>query len=225
MPVFRQTKLVFIHIPKTGGTAIERYFHQMGDMQWGVESWLGREQHQGRWFEYQHLSLIELQYLAGQSISGFRSFSIVRNPYERLLSDYLWRQNIKRVRPDAALNCFDSFASFLDAIPGNINTSWEKHIASATMEEANFLIHVRPQYHYITDGNGAILVDDILTYEQLDENIGPLLKEFGLAIDSIRKPQPRDLEEYYDRDSLDLVNHIYRKDFECFSYARKDEIE
>lgn len=53
-------KPVFIHISKNAGTAIQRLFHRIGDMVWGPESWLGRERIDGRWYDYQHLSLQDL---------------------------------------------------------------------------------------------------------------------------------------------------------------------
>ncbi len=225
MPVFHRNKLVFIHIPKTGGTAVEQYFHDIGDMQWGLESWLGHEKQQGRWYEYQHLSMLELQSMAGTSITGFRSFSVVRNPYEKLLSDYLWRKVVKRKNPDASLMCFGSFAEFIDAIPENIDTMWPQHIDGVGMDEANFLIHVRPQYQFVTDGDGARLVDEILKFEQLDDDLRQLLERFGLAADSIKKPQARDMQLFYDSAMLKLVNRIYAKDFELFSYYQYEDFE
>jgi len=95
MPVYHKHKLIHIHIPKTAGTAIEGFFHRIGDMQWGRESWVGQEKKNGRWYEYQHLSMQELRSLAGSPFPDHASFAVVRDPYTRLVSDYAWREWIQ----------------------------------------------------------------------------------------------------------------------------------
>ena len=214
MPIYRNHRLIHIHIPKTGGTAIEEYFHEIGDMTWGPESWIGRERRNGRWYEFQHLSLPELQYLSNSEFESFDSFAVVRDPYSRLLSDYFWRQpHLQLPVPE-----FPTLEAFLDAIPKDINSNWTEHIQNADQNRANFLIHVRPQYQYILDFHGNTIVDDILRFENLDTEIERIFNRYELRNNKIVRPQTRNLKEYYDRSTLNIVNELYEKDFQEFSY-------
>ena len=100
MPVYRTNELLHLHVPKTGGTAIERYFDSVDDMVWGLPSWFGQQQRDGRWYEFQHLTLTELRGFVGDEFAGFESFAVVRDPYARLVSEFLWRQTIIEHNPD-----------------------------------------------------------------------------------------------------------------------------
>jgi len=220
MPVYHNHKLVHIHIPKTAGTAIESFFHRIGDMEWGLKSWLGQEKINGRWHEYQHLSMMELRSLAESEFPGFTSFAVVRDPYTRLISDFVWRQKIELRYPGSATQFFDSFDAFLQAIPKDINTHWSDHIYGADQARANFLIHIRPQYQFVLDHKGNCLVDDILSYENLCQDLHLVLQRFGLHAENIRSPQIREPGEYFSREQIKLVNEIYARDFEDFSYSK-----
>jgi hypothetical protein len=221
MPVFHKNKLIHIHIPKTAGTAIERFFHSIGDMTWSPESWVGQEKKNGRWYEYQHLSMPELRSLAGTVFPGYASFAVVRDPYSRLVSDYTWRRLIQQHYPESPTQFFDTFDAFLNAIPEDISARWPDHIHSADQKWANFLIHVRPQHPYVLDEQGNCLVDDILEYEKLDKDLGVVLRRHGLHAEGIRSPPNREIDEYFSREKIKKVNEIYARDFELFSFSKK----
>ena len=218
MPVYHRHRLVHIHIPKTGGTAIEGYFHRIGDMEWGPASWLGRQRHQGRWYELQHLTWQELAELSGLDLDTYGSFAVVRDPYARLLSDYLWRRRLTERRPAAMARFSGSFRDFVMAIPPDLNARWIEYIDGVGREEANFLIHVRPQTHFVFDGQGTCQVDEVLRFEDLDREFARLLAGYGLAIDVIRRPRQRDVQAFYDREMLDRLNELYRTDFDLLGY-------
>ena len=218
MPVYHKHKLIHIHIPKTAGTAIEEYFYGIGDMKWSPESWVGQEKKNGRWYEYQHLSVQELQSLTNSTFEGYTSFAVARNPYSRMVSDYVWRQSIQKRYPDSPTQFFDSFDTFLRAIPKDINTHWDDHIRGTDKKWANFLIHIRPQYQYILGPGGNRLVDEILKFEHLDTGMARLLNRYGLHTNPIRLPPTGDFKEHYTHARLELINEIYAQDFEHYCY-------
>lgn len=109
-------KILFIHIPKTGGTAIEDMFCRYSNInifEWpnyyGKNIW-GRNNN----LEYQHLT-------AKQIFDDFKLlkideidfiFTVVRNPYDRFVSEVNWKlpynKNIDQKNKNLALlNCFD----------------------------------------------------------------------------------------------------------------------
>lgn len=220
MPIYRKHRLIHIHVPKTAGTAIEELFHDAGDMVWGPASWVGQAHRRGRWWEYQHLTLTELRFLARESLAGFESFAVVRDPYARLLSEFDWRRAIHRRNPDSDLRGFDCFAAFLTAIPEDIDSGWDAHAIEATQAETNFLIHVRPQHHYLTDPDGAFAIDRLVRFERLREELAPILGPRGLGLCAIRQTAAPDLDRY-DPALLARVNRLYARDFELLGYPRR----
>jgi hypothetical protein len=217
MPVYRETGLIHIHIPKTAGTAIESFFHSIGDMVWGLDSWLGEKYVGERWYEFQHLTISEFFSFTGEEFLHFGSFAVVRNPYSRLISEFLWRRQLKQ-RPDSTLIHFDSFDDFIRAIPSDIDSNWQSYLNSADKRESNLWIHLRPQHHYICGEDGKQIVREILQFERLKPEFDRLLDRYGLSTDSIRTPEEKSLERFFDRGLFDQVNEIYARDFELGRY-------
>ena len=218
MPVYRKSKLVHIHIPKTAGTAIGGLFARHNDMVWGAESWIGQKFMDQRWFEYQHFSLAEFLRFTGDEFLNFRFFGVLRNPYSRLVSEFHWRHNKNPDRQNPNMLSFDRFEKFVYAIPEDLDGNWDTLMAFSERSYANFLIHVRPQHHYICGIDGKPGLDHLLAYERLNTDIGGLLKDLDFDISSIRNPRERPFLNYFDRQMLDRVNEIYRKDFELGGY-------
>lgn len=95
MPFDRQHKLVFLHIPKTAGTSIEQALGLYGP--WDEENLAtGFGLIQGRDLLarnlssnfLQHLSLSELEALFPNELTKTTLFTVVRDPWTRLLSSF-----------------------------------------------------------------------------------------------------------------------------------------
>ena len=95
---------IFVHIPKTAGKSINRFF--------GME-----------WQKHKDLSRYA-QELPPQLFSSYFKFAIVRNPWDRILSDYNF-QNKKNAPANEKLFTLDdrgrtrSFREWLDAAFSN----------------------------------------------------------------------------------------------------------
>ena len=95
MPIDRQAKLIFVHIPKTAGTSVESALSLHGD--WRKEnqfncfgqissaSLLARNLSSNF---MQHLRLQEIHGLLGEEFFDFEIFTVVRNPWTRFLSSF-----------------------------------------------------------------------------------------------------------------------------------------
>jgi hypothetical protein len=217
MPVYLQSRLVHIHVPKTGGTAVERFFHSIGDMRWGRESWVGEERIAGRWYELQHLSMSELSHLSRRQFTGFPSFAVLRNPYSRVVSEFLWRRALSQARPESTLG-FQDFREFLYAIPNSIDHDWSFLSRHGSQTYVNFLIHVRPQYQFVCDREGRQVVDQLLSFERLRAEFSDLIRGLGLEPRIVRSPPERNALAFFDRAMLNRVNEIYFKDFILGAY-------
>ena len=94
MPVSHELRCLFVHVPRTGGTSIEKALGMGGDVEVeDADLLFGRirsEQHLARRFGsdfFQHLTLREVRSLESADRSYF-SFAIVRNPWDRIVSVY-----------------------------------------------------------------------------------------------------------------------------------------
>ena len=83
MVVCHMRKIIFIHIPKTAGSSIEHLLRDEGRYELdfiGVRN--GRSTH--------HYMGIELKMILKDLYPKYYKFSFVRNPYDRLISEYFW---------------------------------------------------------------------------------------------------------------------------------------
>lgn len=85
MPIctFGKKVIFFAHIPKTGGSSIEAYLRQKGDL-----SLFGEPRIEG----------VHLQHLTREKVSALttfptldHSFAVVRSPVARMVSEFIWR--------------------------------------------------------------------------------------------------------------------------------------
>lgn len=95
MPFDRQHNLVFLHIPKTAGTSIEKMLNLWG--QWdeeNLETCFGLIQSRDLLAlnlssnYLQHLTLSELETIFPEFLSAATLFTVVRDPWQRLLSSF-----------------------------------------------------------------------------------------------------------------------------------------
>ncbi len=226
MPVYRNHRVAHIHIPKTAGTAIERQFADLGDMHWNQSSRYGRIQRPDRWYEDHHLTLCELRALSHDEIRWLDTFAVVRNPYQRLLSEYHWRHSLVFRSGVPELLAFETFAAMVAATPLDLDHNWDRYIGLADRDHANLLIHLRPQWHYVCDAAGR--PDDavqIVRFEHLRDDLEPLYRRWHVTSRLFGEPPPPlDLATYYTDESLAVVNAVYARDFERFGYEQIDTV-
>ncbi len=222
MPVYRNHRVVHLHIPKTAGTAIELQFADLGDMHWDTPSRYGRVRRPDRWYEDQHLSLMELREVSQGGLIGSDTFAVVRNPYQRLISEYLWRYSLVYDQHAAELTGFDTFEALIAAIPLDLAHNWSRYMALADRDHANILIHLRPQWQYVCDSSGRLDRSvEIVRFEHLAEDIEPLYRRWGVVSRPFTAPRaPHELAGYFTDEALAVVNEVYDRDFEWFGYER-----
>ena len=230
MPYFPRHRTLFIHIPKNAGKAIEsalkirfhddtsvvgtrsltnRFFKLLLDKTSSKEAKQLLHGTLDASLPAQHLTLNEIELLA-PSISHnskSRKFAILRNPFERAVSIF----NHLRINKEE-IN-FRNFDKFLK--------TWEPNEFSTKEEN----IMKRPQSSYITNWKGAIGVDKVLRFEELERDFNNLLVEWNITADPLRQVGGKISEEV--RSEL-LVNstkkqieRIYCHDFEIWESFRQ----
>ena len=156
-------------------------------------------------------------------------FAVVRNPFDRVVSEYLYRKR----RYEAGEK---------NPHLANLDKTFEEWVI-ATFRESEFrtheffertgifynshnmidgtLIWFIPQTRWLGGDGGEILVDDILRYENLKEDWNRFLKKYqimgGLQHHNA-SPRVPQFQAYYTDQACDLISEYYREDLVAFGY-------
>lgn len=203
MPISHERKCIFVHIPKCAGTSIEKHLGMFRN-----KKCLFGKRPTGNDF-YQHMTMCELRAHVNET---YFSFTFVRNPYTRLISDYKWCKRWfkhKWILPNETKVGFDTFSEYIHTI--------KKHIESTPVE--CIWSHFRPMYQFIYDGN-ELIVDYVGKIENMKNDFAFVMNV--IKCDALpEKNLNSKIDTYYTRELLDIVNSLYLKDFEIFDYQMK----
>jgi len=204
MPYYKEKDLLFIHIPKTGGTNIENCIIQKHKQ----TLYSGKTNNLLK-YPYNNISLQHQFYTTiynnrdklDINFNNIKIFSVVRNPYNRIISDLFWYNLIKK-----------------DYTPEQV---YDK-IVNDYLNRYDLDNHNQPQYKYITDNHRNLIPGiKIFKCENLNEMNEDINKFIGFDINIKQDNANKDYSKYLNKDSIDLINKIYKKDFELFNYDLK----
>jgi hypothetical protein len=199
MVVCHMRKIIFIHIPKTAGSSIEHLLRDEGRYELdfiGVRN--GRSTH--------HYMGIELKMILKDLYPKYYKFSFVRNPYDRLISEYFWC----RIK-DVGHKFNKTFDQFLDYVEDVIkNKKFFKPIEND---------HFIPQYSFLFFNN-KLLVNNIFKYEDI-ETVAPLIKKrlkIKTTLQHLNKSVKNEIT--LTQEQKDRIYNLYKIDFETFNYEK-----
>ncbi|CAH6420876.1 Sulfotransferase [uncultured virus] len=149
-----------------------------------------------------HLTAAEIRERIGTfSFESYFKFAVVRNPWDRLVSEYAWRR----------WRSSESFREFVRSLTDD-----------RAPRDFELIAHLRPQLDYLLDpATGKILVDFVGRFETLDADFSAVCDRIGR-----KAPLPRqnrsEHEMYralYDEETRDIVARVFAKDIEAFRYT------
>jgi hypothetical protein len=225
--ICRPYNCVFVHVPKTAGQSIEQFFMNLLALDWkedrealylhnNDDPALGTE-------KLAHLSAseyVDCGHMTQQEFSGFFKFSFVRNPWNRILSEYRYRNYFHH-------HSFRDFVFNKMPKPG-FDDKYR---------------HVMPQYDMLHDKDGRLLVDFVGRFETLQRDFDRVCEKLGLENSLLPHRNPSDkksrdlkrrlrtilfmngenrhheLSDFYDDETREAVADYYRIDIETFGYT------
>jgi hypothetical protein len=194
-------RLIFVHIQKTGGNAICTALGQPVNP------------------PEKHFTAVQLRRLYGDDVwNAYFKFSIVRNPWDRLVS---WWSMIDDRRPEfergAQLNRFHTF------ILENARTFDEfvYNCGSEVVDRDGTKSIYKNQLDYILDENGKAMLDHVGRFEDLGEEFRRILATNDLpavALPHENASKHKHYSMYYTNGTKEYVAERYAKDIRFFGY-------
>ncbi len=212
-----EKKIIFIHVHKCAGTAISKAFIDRPRI---IQKWIRARDNEGveaimeknnalidsEFAAPEHFRAIDARELLGRDVyESYFSFAVSRNPWDRLASWYYFlRQSEKKGQSKIA--------------------------RQLTMED---FIHYSvdhfylPQYQWVTDDAGDVIVDEIIKLENLDKrwpDIAAKVSDDPITLRTVNassnttepKPNPFALVR---TETLEKFRKAYAKDFELLGYS------
>ncbi|MDC0534201.1 sulfotransferase family protein [Francisellaceae bacterium] len=193
--IYTQAKIIFIHVPKAAGTSV---CHSLYGKTLG------------------HFKAKNIQKALPNEFREFFTFSLVRHPYDRVLSAY---QFAKQGKTDVMgisnpkkyqINDFISFETFV--------TQW---LVEVDLTEADYVF--QPQYLFTHGDNDQLLVNKIWKVEQMDRFYEEFEKYAHKKIEKKHINQSKSNASEKNQLSTELkkiIYQCYQKDFELFNYQK-----
>lgn len=203
---------IFVHIPKTGGTSLALALEQRAmkdDIMLGDTPKAKRRRRRlkgikthGRLWKHSTLSDVD-GLLEPDVLESLFAFTLVRNPWDWVVSYYHWLQLQDFKHPAVGLAQSLSFAEF----------------ATSPSICASFRANPAPSYMRRVDGHEQC--STYIRIEHYDEDVVPLLDHlgFGLAISRANSSERQsDYRAYYTTKAVDSVADYCGEDISKFNY-------
>ena len=207
--VFPQYKAIFFHSGKTAGTAIEHALmpHKLDISVPDYELFYGFDPAVSVYLQHATPRFMR-SHLEPSTFSDYFKFTVVRNPYDRLLSVYHYQGEMHQSK----FGSFDGFVKSLEHI-----------IANPVGANGN---HYLPQADY-AQIDGTTVVDKVLRFEELPDSFEEINAALQLNLKlerrypmGHRRWKTKPTREYYSDELAEIIARVYKKDFEQFGYAR-----
>ena len=210
MPYFNNNdvNILFIHIPKTGGFSISEYLSQKYSIVRCEKSFCGYNLANdigGETYLHFPLNTMLTFYKDKIILENLKILSVVRNPYSRRISNMFYRGKI------CEQNICDDIQKKVEIV---LKDDVDKYLIDQHYDDNHFT----PQYKFLCDENDKLYTNiDILKFENLNNDMKELgFTDFDVVINKTTKKY--NYMHYLNENSINLINKIYKKDFELFGY-------
>lgn len=212
MIISRARNYIFVHVPKTGGTAMALALEAraaaddilIGDTPKALRRRGRLKGLKPRGRLWKHSTLADIDGLVGRDeLAGMFTFTLVRNPWDRMVSYYHWLREQGFDHPAVTLAKRLDFAGFV--------------MDPATAQ--SFTRH--PAASYMTDAGGVERANAYVRLEHLADDLAPVVAHLGFKIVlpvANGSGRARDWRGYYSDVTAAQVGVICAKDIARFGY-------
>ena len=140
---------------------------------------------------------------SSQQIEGYFTFTLVRNPWDRVVSYYHWLQTQSFDHPAVRLAQATSFTQFIN------HPHTQASLGSA------------PASYYMTDIRGQERCTAYIRLEHLHRDAQPLWEHLGFQLDlqHANRSNRVDYHRYYTAQDTDLIARVCAADIARFGYS------
>lgn len=213
MIISRGRRYIFVHIPKTGGTALSLALEGramkddilIGDTPKALRRRARQKTLSGSGRLWKHSGLADIHgVITDAEMSEFFVLTLVRNPWDRMVSYYHWLRAQSFDHPVVQLAKSLTFGGFLR------NAELQKSVQGT------------PYASYVTDRGGVERCNLFARIENLQEDLAPFEDHLGLSLGQIKRvnssQRDADYRRYYTGDDGDIVARICHDDIARFKY-------
>tara|TARA_R110002051_G_C8741545_1_gene499149 strand:+ start:480 stop:1115 length:636 start_codon:yes stop_codon:yes gene_type:complete len=203
--ISKNKKIIFVHIPKTGGSSIEKCLHGVFDETIvinGDDSIVKgniKNLYENSYNSFKHSTIMELKnHYKDENFNEFHKFAVIRNPWDRLLSLYRWTSKGEtRYDKKQFLNYFNGVKEIDEY---NKRALWTIN-------------------RYVCNEKDDIMVDTLLDFENLNNDFVELNSKLGLTNNSlphINRTNTKNFREVMDEEVIQIIKHYYKKEIDKF---------
>jgi len=184
-------KLIFIHIPRTGGTSVLKFM--TGRMS-------GRDH--SPWFQY--------RISCSWAFEHYFKFAIVRNPWDRFVSLYKYFK--KGGNGDDydryVKNYIDGYNGFNDFVVNGFTELFKKN-----------MVMFMPQTYFICNLKNELMVDEVLRFENLEIDIKKVSCFKNKKFEKTNQSFNKNYIEFYNQETIEIVRELYSNDINTLKYS------
>lgn len=205
-------KYVFVHIPKTGGTSMALALEaraRADDIMLGDTPKASRRRKRLRNVKtrgrlWKHSSLADIEgLLPDTQLRSLYAFTLVRNPWDRVVSLYHWLRNQGFEHPSVQLAKATDFSGFI------------------ADEATQFALRQSPVRAYMTHADGQEQCDTYIRLEHFEADAAPLFRHLGfsLTLDRVnRSDRGAEYRPYYTDHTAEIIAEACADDIQRFGY-------
>jgi hypothetical protein len=192
-------RCIFVHVPKCGGSSIEAVLWP--EPRTEAELWMGfvdefHNRHQTGGLQHLHATQIRAE--VGERFDAYFTFAFVRNPFDRLVSQFASMRSRPDLRAFIGMDDDASFSRYLDLIEQRTHVQWEPQCAFLDID-----------------------VDFVGRFETFEADVKHVFGRLGVEVDAIPhvlRGERGPYRDYYDARTRATVERLYASDLERFKY-------
>jgi hypothetical protein len=193
--------ILFVHLPKNAGTTISAIASKIGCL---------TKDH-----DIRRKGFVQLRDLPKDTLSQYRTFTVVRNPWDRVVSAFYYLRaggrNVEDYKDRERIlkpfqYCFERFVK--DGLVNQPRLITEQ-------------LHFRPQHDWICS-DSDIIVNDVLRFENLQYDLDRFLKSCSrpsVKLPILNSSNRFHYKDCYDHEMQEIVQSVYLQDIHLLSYS------